>query len=184
MSICGWRATSFTATVWSSNGVSSPVQRVLAPITAKEKIMSLVRNFHRVRIGGWVLAATLGVAAAPLAALAQASPNATTMQSSSEQGVTVKVTPKSIGAPDSRWEFNIVLDTHSADLNDDLLQSATLMTSDGRTLKPVSWTGAAPGGHHREGVLAFEVPAPRPATIELRIERPGESTPRTFRWQL
>ncbi|MDO8457302.1 MAG: hypothetical protein Q7T07_10370 [Burkholderiaceae bacterium] len=146
--------------------------------------MSLVQNFHNFRIGVWILATTLGLVATPLAALAQASPNATSMQSSTEQEVTVKVTPKSIGSPDNRWEFAIVLDTHSADLTDDLTQSATLTTNDGRTLKPVSWVGAAPGGHHREGVLAFEVPAPRPTTIELRIERPGESAPRTFRWQL
>ena len=146
--------------------------------------MSLVRNFHHVRIGGWILAATLGVVAAPLAALAQASANATTTQSSSDQGVTVKVTAKSIGSPDSRREFAVVLDTHSADLSDDLTQSATLTTDDGRTFKPVSWLGAPPGGHHREGVLAFDIPAPRPSVIELSITRPGESAPRTFRWQL
>lgn len=80
-------------------------------------------------------------------------------------------------------EFSVVLDTHSADLNDDLPQSATLTTSDGRTLKPLGWTGAAPGGHHREGVLTFEIPAPRPTAVELRIARPGESEPRSFRWQ-
>ncbi|WP_232834511.1 hypothetical protein [Rhodoferax ferrireducens] len=133
---------------------------------------------------GWVAFAGLVLATAPLVAMAQASPEATATQSSSDQGVTIKVTPKAIGAPDSRWEFAVVLDTHSADLSDDLTQSATLTTDDARTLKPVSWVGAAPGGHHREGVLAFDVPAPRPSAIELRIERPGESAPRTFRWQL
>ncbi|MDO9196843.1 hypothetical protein [Rhodoferax sp.] len=133
---------------------------------------------------GWVASAGLMLATAPLVAMAQASPKATATQSSSDQGVTVKVTPKSIGSPDSRWEFTVVLDTHSADLSDDLTQSATLTTDDGRTLKPVSWVGAAPGGHHREGVLAFDVPAPRPSAIDLRIVRPGESAPRTFRWQL
>lgn len=133
---------------------------------------------------GWVASAGLVLATAPLVAMAQASPEATATQSSSDQGVTVKVTPKSIGSPDSRWEFAIVLDTHSADLSDDLTQSATLTTDDGRTFKPVSWVGAAPGVHHREGVLAFDVPAPRPSAIELRIDRPGESAPRTFGWQL
>ena len=133
---------------------------------------------------GWVALAALMFAAAPLAALAQASADAMATQSSSDQGVTVKVTPTLIGSPDRRWEFAIVLDTHSADLSDDLIQSASLTTNDGRTLKPVNWTGAAPGGHHREGVLAFDVPAPRPTTIELRIARTGESAPRTFRWQL
>ena len=142
------------------------------------------RNFHRFKIGGWILASTLGGVIAPLAILAQTSTDATATRSSSDRGVTVKVTPKLLGSIDSRWEFTIVLETHSADLSDDLTQSASLTTNDGRTLKPVTWTGAAAGGHHREGVLAFEVPAPRPTTIELRIERPGESAPRTFRWQL
>ena len=146
--------------------------------------MSLVRNFHQGRIGGWTLAATLGGVAAPLAALAQTSADATATRSSSDQGVTVKVTPKLIWSLDSRWEFSIVLETHSADLSDDLTQSATLTTNDGRTLKPTGWVGAGPTGHHREGVLAFEVPAPRPTMIELRIARTGESAPRTFRWQL
>ena len=146
--------------------------------------MSLFQNFHRVRIGGWLLAATLVGVAAPLAALAQTSTDATATRSSIAQGVTVKVTPKLIGSADTRWEFAIVLDSHSADLSDDLTQSASLTTSDGRTIKPASWTGAAPGGHHREGVLAFEVPAPRPSTVELRIARQGESAARTFRWQL
>jgi len=133
-------------------------------------------------------AATMALAgllvATPWFAWAQKSLAATTEQTSSERGVTVKVTAKSIGQPGSPWEFAVVLDTHSADLNDNLAQSAKLTTDDGRTLKPTSWLGAPPGGHHREGVLVFDVPAPRPGVIELRIDRPGESSPRTFRWQL
>lgn len=136
------------------------------------------------RIIEWAVAAALILAGAPLAALAQATSGAPATQSSVDRGVTVKVTPKTVGASNSRWEFSVVLDTHSADLSDDLVQSASLATDDGRTLKPSDWTGAAPGGHHREGVLAFDVPAPRPTSIELRIVRPGESGPRTFRWQL
>jgi hypothetical protein len=131
-----------------------------------------------------LVAAALGWAVTPLTVMAQTSPTVAGTQSSSDRGVTVKVTPKTIGPADSRWEFTVALDTHSADLSDDLTQSATLTTDDGRTLKPASWTGAGPGGHHREGVLAFDVPAPRPSTIELTITRPGEAAPRAFRWQL
>lgn len=122
--------------------------------------------------------------ALPMTAISQANPNATSTQTLTEREVTVKVTPKSIGSTGKLWEFSIVLDTHSAALNDDLIQSATLTTDDGRTLKPVSWTGAPPGGHHREGVLTFDASAPLPKTIELKIMRPGESAPRLFRWQL
>jgi hypothetical protein len=94
------------------------------------------------------------------------------------------VTPKAIDPSDNRWEFTVVLDTHSAELADDLVQSARLTTDDGRSFEPAGWTGAAPGGHHREGILVFDAPAPRPSSIELKIVRPGESAPRTFRWQL
>lgn len=120
--------------------------------------------------------------AAPMTALAQATPGTLPTQTSSERGVTLKVTPKAPGPRGGRWEFRIVLDTHSADLSDDLTQSATLFTADGRSLRPMNWTGAGPGGHHRVGVLAFDVPAPPPGALELRIVRPGESAPRTFRW--
>ncbi|ABM36572.1 hypothetical protein [Polaromonas naphthalenivorans] len=135
-------------------------------------------------LAGSMACAGLGLATSPWVALAQTSLEPAATQSSSEQGVTLKVTAKSMGLVGSRWEFAVVLDTHSADLSDDLSQSATLTTDDGRTFKPTGWLGAPPGGHHREGVLAFEVPAPRPGAIELRIDRPGESAPRIFRWQL
>ncbi|MBI2749703.1 MAG: hypothetical protein HYX43_10300 [Burkholderiales bacterium] len=146
--------------------------------------MFQVPSAQRARIVGCATAAALVLMGASLAVLAQTTPAALTTQSSADRGVTVKVTPKAIGASDGQWEFSVVLDTHSADLSDDLVQSASLATDDGRTLKPATWTGAAPGGHHREGVLAFDVPTPRPTSIELRIVRPGESAPRTFRWQL
>jgi hypothetical protein len=142
------------------------------------------RRLARLRMGCGILAATLGMMLGPTAAWSQPRADAPATQSSSDQGVTVQVTLKSAGSAGNRWEFDVAFDTHSADLIDDLTQSASLTTSDGRTLKPVSWTGAPAGGHHREGVLAFEVPAPRPGTIELRIARQGESAPRTFRWQL
>ena len=92
---------------------------------------------------------------APCVAWAQTPLAASTERSSSERGVTVKVSAKSVGQPGNPWEFAVVLDTHSADLSDDLAQSATLTTDDGRTFKPTGWLGAPPGGHHREGVLVF-----------------------------
>ena len=138
----------------------------------------------RVRIAALAAATAIAMAGAPGAGLAQSGSGAPAVQSSVAGGVTVKVTPMAFGPAGSRWEFGVVLDTHSADLSDDLVRSTTLSTGDGRTLEPVSWTGAPPGGHHREGVLAFDVTAPRPASIELRIVRPGESEPRIFRWQL
>lgn len=139
---------------------------------------------HRTAMASLVAALALSItlAALPRDAHSQATPALTT-QSSSEQGVTVKATPKTAGLDNPRWEFTVVLDTHSGDLSDDLATTATLITADGRQFKPVAWTGAAPGGHHREGVLEFAVPQPWPTAVELKLDRKGESAARSFRWQ-
>lgn len=125
-----------------------------------------------------VLSLSLTLMAAPFSVHAQAA-----AQASVQDGVTVKVTPKAVGADNARWQFAIVLDTHSSDLSDDLMTTATLITADGREIKPVAWTGAAPGGHHREGLLEFAMTAPWPSAIALKLLRPGEAAPRVFRWQ-
>ena len=105
-------------------------------------------------------------------------------QRSSAGGVTVTVTPQSLAADAKSWDFKVVLDTHSQDLGDDLVKSTVLLDGTGSQHVPVAWDGSAPGGHHREGVLRFKPVTPQPAAIELRIARPGEPGPRSFRWQL
>jgi len=105
-------------------------------------------------------------------------------QKSSGRGVTVDVTPQILSTGASTWDFKIVLDTHSQDLNDDLMKSVVLLDGTGGKYVPTGWDGAGPGGHHREGVLRFKPVSPRPQAIELSITRPGESAPRSFRWQL
>jgi hypothetical protein len=129
-----------------------------------------------------VLLLSLPLMAAAFSVHAQDGAQAAT-QTSVQQGVTVKVTPKAVGADNARWQFAIVLDTHSSDLNDDMVNTATLITADGREIKPVAWLGAAPGGHHREGLLEFAMTAPWPHAIELKLARQGEAAPRVFRWQ-
>ena len=122
---------------------------------------------------------------AALVALAVAMPGLSAevgAQKNSANGVTVIVTPD-VGSAAS-WSFKVVLDTHSQDLSDDLLKSAALIGPDGRRHAPLAWEGAAPGGHHREGVLRFAALTPRPAALELEIRRPNEAAPRLFRWQL
>ena len=105
-------------------------------------------------------------------------------QTSSARGVTVKVTPRNVAGDTKMWDFAIVFDTHSADLNDDLVKSSLLLDEAGRRFTPLGWDGAPPGGHHREGVLRFKPPSPLPQSIELQITRTGEDAPRSFRWQL
>jgi hypothetical protein len=105
-------------------------------------------------------------------------------QTSTARGVTVKVTPKNVAGDAEMWDFAIVLDTHSADLNDDLVKSSLLLDSAGARFVPAAWDGAPPGGHHREGVLRFKAVSPQPRSIELQITRTGEDAPRSFRWEL
>lgn len=118
------------------------------------------------------------VVALPVAA---AEPGA---QKSTDRGVTVFATPQNLSSDVKTWDFKIVLDTHSADLSDDLTKTAVLLDATGTKHVPIGWEGAGPGGHHREGVLRFKPISPQPQTIELRIMRDGEGVPRSFRWQL
>ena len=107
-----------------------------------------------------------------------------TTQKSTDRGVTVDVTPQNLSAGASAWDFKVVLDTHSGELNDDLVKITTLFDDKGGRHVPVKWEGDGAGSHHREGTLKFNPIAPAPAAIELRITRPGEPKPRSFRWQL
>lgn len=123
----------------------------------------------------------LGVAAAAFATGAVAAPALPT-QTTSAGGVTVKATPRAFS--DKTWEFEIVFDTHSQDLSDDLMKTASLVADGGASFPPLAWQGDPPGGHHRKGVLRFNAVTPTPTGVELRIRRPGEPAPRAFRWQL
>lgn len=125
--------------------------------------------------------ATLAFAA--IAALPAAAAELGT-QKNTERGVTVAVTPKNLISSTESWDFKVALDTHSADLSDDLTKSSALVDGNGRRYIPLAWDGAGPGGHHREGVLRFRPLSPRPQSIELQIVRSGETAPRVFRWQL
>lgn len=106
------------------------------------------------------------------------------VQRSSASGVIVAVTPQSLAAGAKSWDFKVVLDTHSAELKDDLAKSAVLVVDGGGSYTPTAWQGDPPGGHHREGTLKFNAISPQPKAIELQIQRPGEPKPRLFRWQL
>lgn len=104
-------------------------------------------------------------------------------QTSDAQMVAVTVTPKELPAT-GEWQFGVTMNTHVAPLEDDLVASAVLVDAQGRTHAPLAWRGDGPGGHHRKGVLAFAPITPRPSAIELRVQRRGEPTARSFKWTL
>lgn len=120
------------------------------------------------------------VAAFAWAGAAAAAPESLKPITTNESAVAVKVTPRTLSG--SVWEFEVAFDTHSQELKDDLVKSATLIAADGRPVAPLEWTGAPPGGHHRAGVLRFAALKPAPEKIELRIHRAGEPKPRIYVW--
>lgn len=115
---------------------------------------------------------------APVAAAAGLEP-----QNSRAEGVSISVKPVEVSAGAAAWQFEVALNTHSGSLDDDLSKTATLLAG-GKQYPAAGWEGSAAGGHHRKGVLRFEAVSPQPEAIELRIVRPGEAAPRSFRWKL
>lgn len=101
-----------------------------------------------------------------------------------EGSVKVKITPMDVSPVSSTWKFNIVLDTHSVELDYDLIKTVSLFDERGKEYKPVSWEGAGPGGHHRDGSLIFNAVTPPPKEIEIRVLNVGEVAIRSFVWQL
>jgi hypothetical protein len=109
---------------------------------------------------------------------------AETVQVSDQAGVTVKVTwaGTSAGA-----EFQVVLDTHSVDLDGLDLAGATLRNDRGERVSDAAWD-APKGGHHRAGALRFRGnAAPLLAGarwIELVIPNVADVPERVLRWQV
>lgn len=113
-----------------------------------------------------------------------AAPKAFAPQTSRDGGVTVRVTPKNLAQGAPTWDFQVVLDTHSGDLGQDLLKAAGLIDARGREHAPTAWTGDPPGGHHREGVLSFKPLGAEADSVTLQIRGVGGVAQRSFRWQL
>ncbi|MBX3646865.1 MAG: hypothetical protein KF766_04250 [Rhodocyclaceae bacterium] len=105
-------------------------------------------------------------------------------QKSAVGGVTIKIKPLDLSSEAKEWVFEVVLETHTQDLGDDLAKTAALIDSAGRQAAPTKWQGDGPGGHHRKGQLHFAPLSPQPASVELHIRRTGEAAPRTFAWKL
>ena len=83
--------------------------------------------------------------------------------------------------PLSANEFQIVINTHSVDLDFDLTQISALYDNLGNTYKPAKWEGSEPGGHHRSGILKFPSINKNAKSIKLVIT---DSTKREFNWDI
>ncbi len=120
---------------------------------------------------------------AMFAVIAPASGAGLAPQTSDENGVKIVVTPGDLSSTATIWNFEVVLETHTHPLIDELAE-ASVLVANGKSFAPLVWIGSPPGGHHRQGRLRFMAVTPRPAAIELRIRLNGEAAPRTFTWSL
>ena len=73
-------------------------------------------------------------------------------QTNDQPPVTVRVTPVELGKDTKTWKFQVVFDTHSGNLDDDLLTVVDLIDDKSNTYRPLAWEGQETGSHHREGV--------------------------------
>ena len=93
--------------------------------------------------------------------------------------VTVRLEPHHLDATGA--EFAVTLDTHSEELDMDLVAGARLVVNE--TTWPAStWDGDGPSGHHREGRLRFDSAGAVTGPVELILD--GFTTPVAAQWTL
>lgn len=100
-----------------------------------------------------------------------------------QANVTVTATPSDLGIESKEWKFDIVMSTHSVELDQDMNSVAVLVDDSCKEYKSLRWEGAPAGGHHREGVLVFDPVTPYPQNLKLKIEDIG-GVQRLFSWTL
>lgn len=114
------------------------------------------------------------------------SPSNGTLQKNNEGAVAVAA--QWMGEQNGLIVFGISMDTHSVDLDQyNLSLLAVLRDDSGNEYTPVSWN-AAPGGHHREGRLAFPIPDSltqgQTKFIKIIIKGIDNINERVFEWDL
>lgn len=80
-------------------------------------------------------------------------------------------------------EFDMVLTTHSGDLNYDFATIATLRSDAGEEVAALTWDGPI-GGHHVSGVLSFPALKARGHTMTLVLRGIADVPERIFEWRV
>jgi len=104
-------------------------------------------------------------------------------QSNNENGVRIVATPVELKAG-SEARFEVRMNTHSVELDQDLAVISSLRDNKGNTFQATGWDGSPPGGHHRSGTLSFPALAPDTETVTLIIKGVGKDSERIFSWQV
>lgn len=106
------------------------------------------------------------------------------IKTNEEGEVTIEV--KYLGFKENSISFEIVMDTHSIDLDQyDLGKLSLLKDNKGNEYRYVSWDSEV-GGHHRSGNLTFSpvALADKINKIELTIQNVAGIRERVFEWQI
>ncbi len=96
--------------------------------------------------------------------------------------VAISVVPLELSPTAAEWKFDVTLNTHSIELDWDMVKAVTLVDDRGNSYGPQKWEGAL-GGHHREGTLIFTPITPTPKSVELRITG-GVEPVKSFTWNI
>jgi hypothetical protein len=101
--------------------------------------------------------------------------------------VTILVTGKALNTDAGTLEFEVVMDTHSVELNMDLATLATLTTNTGVSVDGLTWI-TAETGHHVTGMLSFRVTQDGVSILDGATEltltiRNVDAAERIFTWQ-
>lgn len=97
--------------------------------------------------------------------------------------VTYKVTPKNLSRSSISWDFEIVLDTHTGSLDQDLVQRVRLSDDKAREYQATKWEGDPPGGHHREGTIQFKSGSDV-KSITLKINPGKNMEEKSLTWEI
>ena len=93
--------------------------------------------------------------------------------------VTVRLEPHHLDATGA--EFVVTLDTHSEELDMDLVAGARLVVDD-TEWPATAWDGDGPSGHHREGRLRFDATGSAAGPVEMTLD--GFAEPVAAKWTL
>ena len=98
-------------------------------------------------------------------------------------GVRVTVKPTAV-ASDKAVKFDVRFNTHSVELDQDLIAVSELRDDKGRSYRPDQWKGSPPGGHHRKGTLIFPVLKGSVKSVTLIIRDVADIPERVFTWNV
>jgi hypothetical protein len=114
--------------------------------------------------------------------LGASAPNAT--RTDSAGGVTVKATFLDFKTTSGDFRFQVVLDTHSVNLDSYDLKTISVLRDDaGNSYLPTAVENKG-SGHHREATVSFGKVASGTKRVELMIKDVAGVKERIFRWDL